>query len=110
MSVPRLSPFDNPHDVGRKESPIPSYLQYIAVAAFVGIVVSSGIFAFTEHWRRATFALGVALLFLAVLRVVCDSKILGVLAVRSVVFDVAFSLVVGGMMVFLSYSIDSLGS
>ncbi|ANH23224.1 Uncharacterized protein CpE55_0472 [Corynebacterium pseudotuberculosis] len=73
-------------------------------------VAISGVYSLTEHWRRATFVLGTALLWLAVLRLTCDSKVLGVLSIRSRAFDVMYASAVGGAMVFLSYSIDSLGS
>lgn len=73
-------------------------------------VAASGAFAVTEHWRRATFTLGSAMLWLAIIRLTCDSKIVGVLAVRSVRFDVAYTALLGGLMVFLASSVDALGS
>lgn len=73
-------------------------------------VAVSGAFAVTEHWRRATFTLGSAMLWLAIIRLTCDSKIVGVLAVRSVRFDVAYTALLGGLMVFLASSVDALGS
>ncbi|ARB42034.1 Bifunctional methylenetetrahydrofolate dehydrogenase/methenyltetrahydrofolate cyclohydrolase [Corynebacterium pseudotuberculosis] len=106
----KISPLDNPHDIGRKESKIPSGIQYIGLSLFVIAVAISGVYSLTEHWRRATFVLGTALLWLAVLRLTCDSKVLGVLSIRSRAFDVMYASAVGGAMVFLSYSIDSLGS
>ncbi|VEH04775.1 hypothetical membrane protein [Corynebacterium kutscheri] len=104
------SPLDNPHDKDEKLSTIPRAIQIIGIALFVVGVVISGLFAVTEHWRRATFVLGAALLWLSALRVGCDSKVLGVLAVRSRIFDVCFTTTIGGLMVFLSASVDSLGS
>lgn len=106
----KISPLDNPHDIGRKESKIPSGIQYIGLSLFVIAVATSGVYSLTEHWRRATFVLGTALLWLAILRLTCDSKVLGVLSIRSRTFDVMYASAVGGAMVFFSYSIDSLGS
>ncbi|ANE03328.1 DUF3017 domain-containing protein [Corynebacterium crudilactis] len=100
----------NPHDGGLAASTLPHNVQKAGVIFFVIAVVVATIFALTEHWRRATFTLGVSLLYLAVLRLTCDSKILGVLSVRSRRFDAIYTTVLGGLMVFLAASVDSLGS
>lgn len=73
-------------------------------------VVASGVFAATEHWRRATFTLGAAMVWLAVMRVSCDSKVIGLVAVRSRRFDALFCTVLGAAMMWLAWSVDSLGS
>lgn len=100
----------NPHDRGLSPSRLPATAQKIGVAVFlIGVVVSS-LFAVTEHWRRAAFMLGVSMVYLAVLRLTCDSKIMGLLAVRSRRFDACYCAVLGGLMVFLAASVDSLGS
>ncbi|MDO4928857.1 MAG: DUF3017 domain-containing protein [Corynebacterium sp.] len=101
---------ENPHDQDLKSSFLPHVIQVLGIAAFVILVAVSGFYSVTEHWRRATFALGVAMVWLAVLRSCCDSKVLGVLAVRSRTFDMLFSVVLGASLLFLSYSVDSLGS
>lgn len=101
---------DNPHDLGEKPSSLPRALQWAGLALFlVGLVVAS-VFAVTEHWRRATFTLGAALIWLAGLRLSCDSRVLGVFAVRSRRFDALFCALLGGTMAFLSASVDALGS
>ena len=103
-------PLDNPHDLALAPSRLPRWVQWGFLAWFIlGVVVASG-FAFTEHWRRATFVLGASLLWLAVVRLTCDSRVLGVFAVRSRRFDVAFVTVLGGVMAFLAASVDALGS
>ena len=100
----------NPHDKDLEPTPLPVRLQRIGVVLFVlGLVAAAGFLA-TEHWRRATFTLGCCLLWLAGLRMSCDSAVLGVLAVRSQRFDAAFCLTVGGSMMFLAGTVDSLGS
>ncbi|QGU03851.1 hypothetical protein CETAM_02855 [Corynebacterium comes] len=103
-------PLDNPHDLGTPPSRLPRWAQWTGMALFLlGLVVASG-YAVTEHWRRATFALGASLIWLAVVRMTCDSRIVGVFAVRSRRFDAVFATVLGGLMTFLSASVDALGS
>lgn len=106
-----MSPsLDNPHDRGNRPSRLPAWAQWAGIALLIAGVVASGIFSGTEHWRRATFTLGVSLVWLGILRLTCDSTILGVLAVRSVRFDAAFCFLTGGLMTFLAASVDALGS
>ncbi|MBP3088682.1 DUF3017 domain-containing protein [Corynebacterium sp. sy017] len=100
----------NPHDKGLPPSKIPQLAQYAFVVLFVILVVLSGLFSLTEHWRRATFTLGIALMWLAAVRASCDSQVLGILAVRSRRFDMVFSACCGLLIIFFSLSIDSLGS
>ncbi|OFP33921.1 hypothetical protein HMPREF2990_11025 [Corynebacterium sp. HMSC071B10] len=85
-------------------------VQWALVALFVVGFVASGLFAATEHWRRATFTLGASMLWLAALRYLCDSRILGLLAVRSRKADAAFCTLCGLGMVTLAWTVDSLGS
>lgn len=101
---------DNPHDVKLKPSRLPRVIQVAGVVLFLAALLASAGFAVTEHWRRATFTLGAAMLWLALLRVSSDSRILGIFAVRSRRFDTLFSLLLGGGLVFLSASVDALGS
>ena len=101
---------DNPHDRGNAASPLPVAAQRVMSAVFVVGFVLSGIYMATEHWRRATFTLGAGLVWLSVVRLTCDSKVLSVLAVRSRKFDAIFTSVVGAFILFLSSSVDSLGS
>ena len=81
---------DNPHDVGLKPSKLPLTAQY----GCLGL----------------TFTLGAGLVWLSVVRLTCDSKVLSVLAVRSRKFDAIFTSVIGAFILFLSSSVDSLGS
>jgi Protein of unknown function (DUF3017). len=91
-------------------SKVPHAVQKAGVVLFILGVVASVVFAFTEHWRRSTFTLGVAMVFLAVLRLTCDSRVMGVLAVRSRRFDAGYTCILGVVMVFLATSVDALGS
>lgn len=100
----------NPHDEGMAPSRLPRTVQRIGVGLFALGLIAATLFSFTEHWRRATFTLGASMIFLAVLRWTCDSRVMGLLAVRSRRFDACYSLVLGGVMTFLATSVDSLGS
>ncbi|WKD61875.1 hypothetical protein CCICO_09335 [Corynebacterium ciconiae DSM 44920] len=100
----------NPHDRALPPSVLPIRLQQALMGLFcVGLVVAT-VFLFSDHWRRATFIFGASLVYLAAVRYVCDSRVLGVLAVRSRRFDVAFTAIIGGVMMYISASIDALGS
>ncbi|MBZ8176806.1 DUF3017 domain-containing protein [Corynebacterium poyangense] len=106
---PGLS-LDNPHDRKLPPSRVPRAIQYLGIALFLLGIALASVFALSDHWRRATFTLGASMLWLAVLRLGCDSRNLGVLSVRSRKFDTAFCCCFGGAMVFLSASVDALGS
>lgn len=107
MAHPTL---DNPHDRGSVPSPLPLWLQRVMWVLLVIGVLASGVFAATEHWRRATFTLGASMLWLAVVRFTCDSRVIGLVAVRSRRFDVLFTTALGAAMMWLAYSVDALGS
>ncbi|WP_291313137.1 DUF3017 domain-containing protein [Corynebacterium sp. UBA2622] len=101
---------DNPHDIDNPRSPLPLWAQRVAAAVFVVGFALSALFSATEHWRRATFTLGAALVWLAVLRYACDSQVIGLVAVRSRRFDTLFCSALGAAMMFLAGSVDALGS
>ena len=109
-SLPPGLTLDNPHDRGNAPSRLPLWAQRTGVSVFVVGFVLSGIFAATEHWRRATFTLGAALLWLTLVRLTCDSKVIGLVAVRSKRFDATFTTALGATMMWLSWSVDALGS
>lgn len=74
-----------------------------------GIVISLLLMVF-DRWRRGAFALGVVALLAAVLRAALPHTNAGLLIVRSKAFDVAFLAVVGVLVIWLSLSVDSLGT
>ena len=100
----------NPHDIHVKPSPLPGWLQWVFIALFCLGVVASGVMSLMQHWRRATFLLGAAMIWLAAVRRTCDSDRVGVFAVRSRRFDMAFSTALGAALVWLSASVNALGS
>lgn len=111
MTTPRRpDPLANPHDKDLPASRLPLRLQQLGLAVFGLLIAASVALSLTEHWRRATFAFGVSLMWLAVLRICCDSGVLGVLAVRSRRFDAFYSATLGAIMIFLAVSVDALGS
>lgn len=80
------------------------------LALFVVGFIAASFLSATEHWRRATFTLGVSMMWLTVCRLTCDSQVMGWLAVRSRRFDALFSSCAGAALVWLAVSVDSLGS
>lgn len=105
-----MLPVSNPHDVNLKPSPLPGWLQWVFIGLFCAAVVVSGVLSLMEHWRRATFVLGAAMVWLTAVRLTCDSRRVGVFAVRSRRFDSIFTACMGAALLWLSASVDSLGS
>ncbi|MDN6237202.1 MAG: DUF3017 domain-containing protein, partial [Corynebacterium flavescens] len=64
---------DNPHDRGLAPSRLPSAVQWAMIGLFIAGVAVSGVFAFSEHWRRATVGLGASLLCVSHVRLSGDS-------------------------------------
>lgn len=106
----RRKALENPHDVAQPPSPLPRTWQQAMLAVFLlGLLVSLGCAA-TEHWRRAAFLFGGSFLWLAAARALCEDSVIGLFSVRSRRFDVAFSSLLGAGLLFLSISVDALGS
>lgn len=101
---------DNPHDSNLAPSTLPRRVQQAGVVIFVFGVIAAAGFLLTEHWRRATFTLGATMIYVALLRLTCDSRVMGLLSVRSRRFDATFTGILGAVMVFLASSVDALGS
>ena len=101
---------DNPHDINNAPSKLPVLVQQAMAAVFVVGFVASGLFSATEHWRRATLTLGAAMLWLTLMRLTCDSRVIGLVAVRSRRFDALFTTALGAAMMWLAWSVDALGS
>lgn len=75
------------------------------------LLLAVGVFFIAaDRWRRGTTAMGASLVFLATIRWVVDSDVLGIFAVRSRKFDCFFAGGVGLLMMYLAISVDTLGS
>lgn len=102
----------NPHT--KDEAPMgaawPLWVQYALYGALFFGIGAFLVFLGLERWRRATFMLGMTMILLGVIRQYLPDKILGVFSVRSKLFDLIFCTVIGAGMVFLSVSVDALGS
>lgn len=85
----------------RRNAPLLVVLAVVLVA--IGFVLA-------DRWRRGTFVFGIATLLAAGFRLCLDPEDVGVLAVRGQGFDVAAMTAVGVAIVWLSVSIDPLGT
>lgn len=101
---------ENPHDRAVPASPLPAIAQRVMVGAFVLMLVFALVWIAQEHWRRGASVLGGGLVYLAVIRWLVDSRIMGVLAVRSRKFDSIFTALLGMAMLWIAISVDPLGS
>ena len=101
---------DNPHDRAVPSSPLPAVAQRVLVSLFAVMVLFALLWIAQEHWRRGASVLGGALVYLAVIRWLVDSRIMGVLAVRSRKFDSLFTGLLGFAMLWIAVSVDPLGS
>ncbi|HIW96364.1 MAG TPA: DUF3017 domain-containing protein [Candidatus Corynebacterium gallistercoris] len=100
----------NPHDVHVPLSALPPVAQKALVGLFLALLAAVVFFIGMDRWRRGTFTLGLAMVWLAVIRWLVDSRIMGVLAVRSRKFDSLFCGTVGALIIWFAVSIDPLGS
>lgn len=101
---------DNPHDANVAPSPLSAAVQWSLVLAFVGAVALAFALIALDHWRRGTVMMGLSLLYLGSIRWVVDSRIMGVLAVRSRKFDSIFCACLAAGILWLAISVDPLGS
>ncbi|KAB1504575.1 DUF3017 domain-containing protein [Corynebacterium sp. 320] len=99
---------ENPHDRAVPASKLGSGLQRALVFLFVAALVGVAVLLLLDHWRRGSMLLSLALVYLGLIRWVVDSRIMGVLAVRSRKFDCCFTLSLGVMIGFLALSVDPL--
>ena len=98
----------NPHDRAVRPSPLARGFQRLIVAGFLAIVLVAGVFFLLDRWRRGSFVLGGALVYLSLARWVVDSDVMGVLAVRSRKFDASFTATLGLLIILLAVSVDPL--
>ncbi len=110
MGQARQKLLDNPHDRALPSSRLSTRLQQGLVITFVVIVFLALVLIGVDRWRRGGMLLGGALIYLSVIRQFVDSRVLGVLAVRSRRFDSFFAGTIGALMLLIAVSIDPLGS
>ncbi|MFT3714635.1 MAG: DUF3017 domain-containing protein [Gordonia sp. (in: high G+C Gram-positive bacteria)] len=82
-------------------------IPYFVVLAVVAV---AAILVLMDRWRRGTFVFGSALILGAIFRAVMPAERVGLLAVRSRAFDVTTMAGLGMLVIWLSTSIDSLGT
>lgn len=82
----------------------------LPIVAVSLVVLAALVLVLADRWRRGAFIFGCAALLAAVLRLCLPENRVGTLHVRSRVFDVLALGSVGGAIVFLSLSIDPLGT
>lgn len=74
------------------------------------VVVAALVLVLADRWRRGAFVFGAATLLAAAFRLCMPEERVGTLKVRGRAFDTLALAVVGGAIVFLSLSIDPLGT
>ncbi|GGL24447.1 hypothetical protein GCM10011588_44040 [Nocardia jinanensis] len=82
------------------------HLPMVVVAVVVLIAV---VFVAQDRWRRGAFFFGGATLIAAAFRLCLPTARVGLLAVRSKPFDVGALTLLGGAVVFLAATINTLG-
>ncbi|MFY2791112.1 DUF3017 domain-containing protein [Rhodococcus sp. KRD162] len=97
-----------------RDEPEPGFRAAVArnlpILAVSVVVLAALILVLADRWRRGSFIFGCAALLAAVLRLCLPESRVGILSVRSRGFDVLALGGVGGAIVFLSLSIDPLGT
>lgn len=94
----------NPHDSKVAPSALSRQAQRVLVIIFLLVIATGLFFVAIDRWRRGTTAIGAGMVFLAAIRWVVDSDVLGIFAVRSRKFDSIFTAVIGLLLMYLSIS------
>lgn len=106
-----MPPHDaNPRRTRRARISWPQVRAQWPLALVITGLVAALVFVAAERWRRGAFVVGVVALGAAVLRTVLSPSRAGLLTVRGRVFDVLFLVLTGAAAIWLSMSIDSLGT
>nr|WP_049773423.1 DUF3017 domain-containing protein [Segniliparus rotundus] len=79
-------------------------------AAVVLLLLVAAVLVEIDRWRRGGAVIGFAVIVAAVLRAVLPTNRAGLLAVRSRVFDVAVLALVGAAILWVSWTINPLGT
>lgn len=86
---------------------ITAQIPFLIVAAFVLVAI---VFVIVDRWRRGALVFGMGAVVAAALRAILPVSQIGLLQVRSRVFDVSAMATAGVLILWLASSIDSLGT
>lgn len=76
----------------------------------LSVIVVAAVLVLIDRWRRGAFVFGSAMILGALFRAFLPAHRVGLLQVRSRVFDIAAMTAMGGTILWLATSIDSLGT
>lgn len=85
-------------------------MAHVPLAIIAAFLLLALVLVIMDRWRRGAFVMGVATLLAAWFRLILPEVQAGLLAVRSRPFDVAALAAMGGTIVWLTLSIDPLGT
>jgi cation transport ATPase len=87
-----------------------SFALHLPLVIIGAMLLMALVLVLLDRWRRGAFTFGVATLLAAWFRLILPETQAGLLAVRTRRFDVAVLAAFGGMIVWLTLSIDPLGT
>lgn len=82
----------------------------VPILIVAGVILVAVIFVAADRWRRGAFVFGSATLLAAGIRFLLPEEQVGVLAVRSRTFDSVALFTLGTAIVWLAFSVESLGT
>ncbi|AEF42425.1 DUF3017 domain-containing protein [Hoyosella subflava] len=85
-------------------------MAHIPLAIIAAFLLLALILVVSDRWRRGAFVVGIATLLAAWFRLILPEVQAGLLVVRSRPFDVGALTLMGGTIVWLTLSIDPLGT
>lgn len=101
---------DDRVDAVRRARKVHGFIVNIPYYVVIAVIVVAAGLVLIDRWRRGTFVFGSAMLLGAVIRALLPGSRVGLLQVRSKPFDIAAMTAMGAMMLWLSTSIDALGT
>ncbi|TYQ10947.1 UNVERIFIED_ORG: Protein of unknown function (DUF3017) [Gordonia westfalica J30] len=107
------APGDGHHDAAPGPEPVQGVRAVLVQIPYLLVmlgVLAAALLVMFDRWRRGSFVFGTALLVGALLRAFIPASQAGLLQVRGKLFDVSVMATVGGVMLWLATSIDSLGT
>ncbi|WP_232110687.1 DUF3017 domain-containing protein [Nocardia wallacei] len=85
------------------------FRNHLPLLLVVAVLLVAVVFVAQDRWRRGAYVIGGATLLAATLRACLPTARVGLLAVRSKPFDVGAYAVLGGAVIALAATINSLG-